>query len=233
MKTSYEAYVRPEGLVGSLLTRKRKRLAQARQSLQQLVDRFSPGIHLDAEISDEQEFNAYAITINGSRSIVVTTGLMRLLAVEGLHFVVAHEVAHHLLNHSTTTRITFELADQACDFIENSSLASKLSLPDFITDSAISSVARITANAGLNFQSRSMEFEADTKAIELLKSRNMALSGSLEVFEIISSLEGKKGAFDQIQTNLFGTHPLTPDRIENIKFLLAKERSVNITKRGL
>lgn len=197
-------------------------MAQATEMLQHLVDRFSPDMRLNAEISDETEFNAYAITANNSRSIVVTTGLMRLVGVDGLNFVVAHEVAHHLLDHSTTKRITFDLVDQACDFIEDSSLASKLPLPSLITDSVISSAARITAIAGLKFQSRSMELEADTKAIELLKSRNMPLAGSLEVFSIISSLEGKQGAFDKIQTHLFGTHPLTPDRTENVKSLLAK-----------
>lgn len=191
-------------------------IAQAEEFLQLKINQFSEGLTIKAILDKSPEFNAYAIMQGEDRSIAVTTGALEMTNLDQLQFILAHEVAHHLCNHSTTSAIGGMLATTAVDFLGASDTLGAVGIHDASGSQIIKSALHGLALAGIQYQSRAQEFEADARALEMLRANGVDTSSASSVFQMLLYLEGSSGPFDRIQQQLFGSHPLTSERLERV-----------------
>jgi len=155
-------------------------------------------------ILNSEEVNAFS-TPGGH--IFVTLGLIRLAKDAGsedaLAGVIAHEVAHIQLQHGIkaiqTDRLTKALIITAVTGI---GAATGMDFND-ITNVFIDTVGDIFNNVVNDKYSRQQEFEADTKALSLLKDAGYNQSGLMDMLNKLP--ENKFG----------GTHPTRAERIAN------------------
>lgn len=161
-------------------------------------------------ILDSNEINAFA-TSGGH--ILITRGLLKCAESEdSLAAVIAHEVSHVLLDHSIKGIETNKNVSKVTSFWGNFVESSEVVLGDKIAD-ILDSYTDLIDSAAVNVfekgYSQKQEFEADTKALQL-----MAVAG-YNPYAIIDMLEKIK----QNESNSKGmkNHPSAEKRIANIQ----------------
>ncbi|MBL7662265.1 M48 family metallopeptidase [bacterium] len=144
----------------------------------------------------EEQPNAFAFPGN---TIVVTSGLLKLVSTENaLAFVLGHEYGHFHHRHHLS----------GIGFALGASAALKLAGLDAVALAAFALPQKLIARKF----NRTQEQAADKISIDLVAKVYGGLNGATEFFE--------KMMADEIKSNelaLFSTHPVTNDRIEEIK----------------
>lgn len=179
-------------------------------------------------ILDTDEINAMA-TPGGH--IFISRGLIQNTNSEdSLASVIAHEIAHIQLKHSMgvirSTRITGAVVDTAkAGILAGISVAAlkgseDISDEDFkdlleITDKFATSTSAVVSTLVTSGFSKDQEFEADKKALFLMKDAGYDPSEMIEMLTLINEQDGEYG--------WGATHPKPKDRIKNVKSVLSKE----------
>lgn len=178
--------------------------------------------------ADNDAFNAYAREVQGENQIVLNIGLLNRVHSEAeLAFVVAHEIAHHMLAHfdddaGFTTGEAIGLILAASVLADDSDITT----PQQTSDIAESIVNMSSAVSRPSFN-RSQEAEADLIAIRLLETSGFDLSEGVGALTTMFAVNPSSSSF-------LSSHPANLDRIANYleyqnkegySALLARERS--------
>lgn len=159
-------------------------------------------------IDNDKVINAFAAP---GGFIYVYTGLLKFIDNEAtLAGIIGHEIGHVENRHSTermTTAYGAQLLTQAAMGENN--------------DKTAEMAANLFTGLGLLKNSRDDEYEADATSFKLLRSTGKWYPGAIKLFfyKIAGSTSG--GVGDSFKT-LLSTHPLGPDRVEELDKLLKK-----------
>lgn len=170
------------------------------------------GYHV--KLLDSDEINAYATS---SGIIFITRGLYDAVTTEDeLAAVIAHELAHIMLRHSTKairssrwTEVTTAITEPVTsDFMRNTTkfIPSSINLADKLDGM----VSDITSELIIKGYSKVQEFEADRKAVQLLADAGYSPEAMISMLEILVLYQKKS------QGGFFSTHPDPQDRIDNV-----------------
>ncbi|MDR2792262.1 MAG: M48 family metalloprotease [Treponema sp.] len=165
-----------------------------------------------AAILDTDEINGFA-TSGGH--IFITRGLLNAADSEdALAAVLAHELAHILLQHSIKSikdsRFTTALQQVAGIAAEAVGLDELTKIFDESIREAVNSVL----DKGY---SREQEYEADATAISLLAAAGYTPSSILEMLEKLKAQGAGKPSFPSIGSVLNSTHPSPNDRLAEVR----------------
>jgi predicted Zn-dependent protease len=148
--------------------------------------------------------NAFAVP---GGYIGINRGLInRAQTQHQLASVIAHEIAHVRLRHG------LDMMEKGRDLSNAAILATLAGLLLGTVDSQVGAAVALGGAAGsqqsmINF-TRENEYEADRFGIELMKNAGFDPQGTVEFFEIITSLTGGTGGIEYLRT-----HPLGSNRI--------------------
>jgi predicted Zn-dependent protease len=168
-------------------------------------------------IRDDETINAFCVP---GGYVYVYTGLMKFIDDEAtLAGIIAHEIAHAEKRHSTR-RITGQLALQ---------LGAAIAVELLLGDNAetwqkivVPLLANLLVTGVALYNSREDEYEADEYSFKYLSSTEY-YPGAIKGFFIkINDKKSKDSGFEKFVNRLFSTHPLPPDRLENMDKLLQK-----------
>ena len=167
------------------------------------------GYHV--KLLDTDEINAYATS---SGIIFITRGLYEVVESEDqLAAVIAHEVGHILLKHSTSiikssrwTDATTATTSAVLVSLSDNEKKMKLSTA---MGGMIEDVSSVLITKGY---SKTQEYDADTKALSLLAEAGYNPNALIQMLEILDSLEGNNN------TGMFQTHPSPRNRIKNANY---------------
>ncbi|MDR2782427.1 MAG: M48 family metalloprotease [Treponema sp.] len=169
-----------------------------------------------AAILDTDEINGFS-TSGGH--IFITRGLLNAADSEdALAAVLAHELAHILLQHSIksikNSRFTGALQQVAGIAAESMGL-------DQLTQIFDESVREAVNNALDKGYSREQEYEADAEAVSLLAAAGYTPSSIVGMLESIKAHSGGEKAFPSVESALKSTHPSPDDRLQEVRKKLA------------
>ena len=185
------------------------------QYLEQLLTSLQPSSlqsrpPLTIHLVDEPAVNA-AILPGGH--VLIMTGLLEAVESENeLAFVLAHEMGHF------EARDPLRALGRSLVFL---SLASALG-PGSSSSNGASALITMTGNLNQLHYSRKQESAADRYALSLIVQKYQHGGHSLNFFERLQEQEAALGPLIY-QPELLSTHPLTQNRIDNLK-LLAREQ---------
>ncbi|MDR0374858.1 MAG: M48 family metalloprotease [Treponema sp.] len=168
-----------------------------------------------AAILDTDEINGFS-TSGGH--IFITRGLLDVADSEdALAAVLAHELAHILLQHSVksikNSRFTSAIQQVA-------GIAAEAAGLDELTRIFDESIREAVSNALDKGYSREQEYEADEAAVSLLAAAGYTPSsivGMLESIKANAAQSGGKAAYPSVGSVLQSTHPSPDDRLQEIK----------------
>ena len=165
------------------------------------------GYTLDFHIARDEDLNAFALP--GGIIVVNTATILKAPRLDVLLGVLAHEISHVTLQHSTRQIITVFGLYFVVDFIFGNV---------FGTIAAVSQGATYLLQQGF---SRESEREADETGLELLQKARIAPQGMVDFFVLIrdhyANIDaGPLGALDS-SLNFLSTHPDTDSRIEYLR----------------
>ncbi len=162
------------------------------------------------KIVSSEEVNAFAIP---GGHVYVNVGLLRISETESeLAGVIAHEIGHVVERHGMkqlTKQMGMVMISQLI-FGED---------PDKIQEI----ISQITLSGVLMKYSRDAEREADRNAVEITYAAELNPSGIVKFFDKLQRQKDQKDS--QISTQiqkLISSHPLTSERISNVKKLISK-----------
>lgn len=169
-------------------------------------------------ILDSDEINAMA-TPGGH--ILVTRGLIECTDSEdALAAVLAHEIAHIQLKHSISA-IKSSRATTAIVTTANAAITSRTAgygeEVDRLTDGLSDAVSDIVGSLIETGFSKTQEFSADAKALELMADSGYDANCMLDMLELI-----KQNSYDK-HSGFSRTHPSPDARIDNVKKLLKRK----------
>jgi len=155
---------------------------------------------------NDEAVNAFAIP---GGYCYVNLGLFRQSETEAeLISVLAHEINHVVHRHSMKRLSQMQLAGLVTDIL----------LGDAGT--AANTVANLFTTMGLLNYSREAEREADRDGLYTMYNAGYDPRGMVEMFEKLKA--GREGPEPGGWQNLFSTHPMTDERIDNAKKLIAQ-----------
>ncbi len=173
--------------------------------LQDLADKISKTQNLPEEMkitvyySDDDTVNAYA-TLGGN--VIFFKGLLEKLPNENaLSMVMAHEIAHIKHRHPIRSLGSGVVVGLVVSILNSS-----------IGDDLIGQFIGTTGNLTSFKFSREHETEADSTAIDSVKTIYGHLDGANELFLIFKDLEG-----ENLQPEFLSTHPATDSRLTHIQ----------------
>jgi len=179
--------------------------ASIESTLQQLADRLSAemdlaeGVRITLHYVDDEKVNALA-TIGGN--IFMYRGLLeRLQSEEGLAMVLAHEIAHVKHRDVLAALGSGVLVSLASSFV----LGDAGGVGDLL--------GHETLLAMLNF-SRAKEKRADLDALRAVVRLYGHGGGATDLFKVFKTMEREAGG--ERKTDLFTSHPLTPNRLKDL-----------------
>lgn len=174
------------------------------------------GYHV--KILDSEEINAFS-TSGGH--IFVTKGLIRCIDSEdALAAVIAHEIAHIQLKHSTSTIKASRWTDA-----EKAATNAVLSLSDRqdLADVMNDSVGEIVNQLILNGYSKEQEFQADEYALGLMAETGY---NPEETISLLNILKDNCDASGNTKIALLKTHPEPEARIEKASEIILKNSNL-------
>jgi len=195
--------------------------SQIQSSLAERARALAPGYPVALKYVSEPVFNAFAYCDqNGTKCVAIYQGLLSKFGDDSgaIDFVIAHEISHHKHNHMVVQSIVNMLSDAAYDgirpvgFFESLGLAAPGSTPPDL----FSVVVKGLMDAGTQWISRKDEFEADKSAVEMMKRSNVDPTGAVRALQRIMIEEGSPGLFQALHQRIFGSHPLTQERIDKV-----------------
>ena len=162
------------------------------------------------------ELNAFAYRdLSGKKYIAITTKTLKSVSTKELHFIVAHELAHHLKNHFIVKVISET-------FTQGSGLLLKL----FRALNLKNIILMIGINILKNALYRKQEYEADELAFKLLYSAGLDPRGGITFLKrMAEKLERSKGKLYKTINLLIGTHPLCKDRVVKLEKLMTNYKN--------
>lgn len=187
----------PDALVDSFLNQKGRKLVEVckRRDIQ----------YSFALVNDEV-VNAFAIP---GGFCYVNLGLFRNSDTEAeLISVLAHEINHVTNRHSMKRLSQMQLAGIATDIL----------LPN--SGSVATTAANLFTSVGLLSYSRDAEREADYDGLVTMYEAGYNPQGMVDMFRKLK--ESRNGPEPSRWENLFSTHPITDERIEKARALIAK-----------
>ena len=167
-------------------------------------------------IDDDNTINAFCVP---GGYVYVYTGLMKFIDDEAtLAGIIAHEIAHAEKRHSTR-RVVSQLGIQlgvgyAAEMLLGKDAAAW-------QQTVVPLLGDMLASGLVMYNSREDEYEADEYSFKYLKSTEYYPGAIKGFFEKVSDNSSTSG-FEATVTKLFSTHPLPPDRLDNIDQLLKK-----------
>ncbi|MFN8298656.1 MAG: M48 family metallopeptidase [Chitinophagales bacterium] len=170
-----------------------------------IANRFLNNLHFKSEypvsitIINDSTVNAFALP--GGRIVVYAGILHKMNSASQLAALLSHEYSHVVLKHST--RSLFR------------ALSSYIMVSLFLGD-ATGVAAVVVQNADQLKQlsySREFESDADKNGLQLLAEQHINPQGMISLFEALQKEEKQHGEFP----GFLSTHPLTADRIAEIK----------------
>ena len=176
-------------------------LKQTTLVLRRLVDPATSPYELRLTIVDSNQFNAYALP--GGQIVVFRSLLQTTKSPEELASVLAHEIQHILLRHTTQS------------LLRDLSLAALIGavLGD-VTGLGALSIQTVHTLSTLHYN-RDMEEQADTEGMRLLQRAHINPQGMIHFFETLQNREEPSGI-----PAYLSTHPRTEERIARLKTLL-------------
>lgn len=181
--------------------------------LNDVASRLTPGMELDEGVSidvhynEDNVFNAFA-TIGGN--LVFYRALLEALPNENaLAMVMAHEIAH--VNHRDPVA---SLGGGVAAVVATSFVLGSSGMAENFLKSTYSV-------AGTQF-TRSMESAADEAALQAVNSLYGHVQGADSLFEVLEAAGGNDQLVPDWLERFTVTHPMTDDRIDNIRSLAAK-----------
>ena len=185
------------------------------QNILRLLEQNAPGdnpYNLKIYILPTKQINALALP---GGNIIIFDGLLKVAdSPEELAGVLAHEVQHIFLKHSTQGILR--------NFASGMLLALFMGDTNVVLDGILNMTDQLNS-LGLN---RKMEFEADAKGMELMLNAKINPQGMLTIFEKLLKKElkqqkGKEDNSSSANTNkLFSylsTHPLAENRLAKLE----------------
>ena len=173
--------------------------------LQDLADKISKTQNLPEEMkitvhySEDETVNAYA-TLGGN--VIFFKGLLEKLPNENaLSMVMAHEIAHIKHRHPIRSLGSGVVVGMVVSILNSS-----------IGDDIIGQFIGTTGNLTSFKFSREHETEADSTAIDSVKTLYGHLDGANELFLIFKNLKG-----ENLQPEFLSTHPATVSRLDHIQ----------------
>jgi len=207
-----------ERMLGELVytgIRSERKIIEDEELTKELTDLVAPltevvansGYTLDFHIARDEDLNAFALP--GGIIVVNTATILKAPRLDVLLGVLAHEISHVTLQHSTRQIITVFGLYFVVDFIFGNV---------FGTIAAVSQGATYLLQQGF---SRESEREADEAGLELLQKARISPQGMVDFFVLIrdhyAAIDaGPLGALDG-SLNFLSTHPDTDSRIEYLK----------------
>lgn len=182
----------------ALLQRVAGRLTQAAQPF--CVERLKRACSFRIDLMEAREANAFA---TGSNQIVVTTGMMRLLATEDeLAAVVAHEMAHHIAQHIAEGTLRTQ-AGAVAGALAGAAVSNAIGM-----DLGLSRLgAEAGARAGRLSYSKADEREADYLGAWIMARAGFDLDRGGALWAKLTQLSGKG------TTSILDSHPAGPERL--------------------
>jgi predicted Zn-dependent protease len=167
---------------------------------------FKTDYQLEIVVVKNSDVNAFALP--GGKIVVYDEILKRIKTPEELAALLAHEAAHIEYKHSLKSI--------------SRSLAGYLFISLLLNDiNGISTVLIDNANALHNLSySRSLETDADLRALETLKENQISQQGMVALFKTLSSKQ------DLSHLKFLSTHPLTAERIKYTTQIASKQKGV-------
>ena len=175
---------------------------------------------LHIKLIEEKALGAFVMSYGEEATVVVSTGLYKLLNKEELRFVMAHEFSHFYLNHHKT-RLLMAVFALLIFFVITSFLIVKFIKKDedrgefflFLKFFPIMLLIALLLSLYPLYHCRTQEFEADEYAVKITESKEFAVS----TFEKCS----KSGSYYESGSSItiFEMHPPLKARVERIKKL--------------
>jgi len=173
------------------------------------------------QILDSAEVNAFS---GPGGFILITKGLVKLTRNEAeLAAVVAHEIGHVALEHGVKAiqkdRQTGALVGIGADI-------GKTYGPDQVKDATVAfegSVTDLTKNVVDKGYSRDTEFEADSRAVMVLRRTGYSPKALLAMLQELKAMPQGSGL------SIAKTHPAPQDRIDQVGKLIASDGPVKVT----
>lgn len=168
---------------------------------------FKTDYPIEITVVKEDQINAFALP--GGHIVVFDKIISKMKTKEELAALLAHEVAHVHYRHSLKSI--------------SRSLSGYLLISLIFNDiNGITAVLADNSNMLLNLNySRSLEKDADEKAVGILQSNRLDLKGFTDLFTLLKSESN-----DSKTINLLSTHPLTDDRIIYAKDVAVHQKGI-------
>jgi predicted Zn-dependent protease len=162
-------------------------------------------IEYNFAVVKDETINAFAIP---GGYCYINVGLFRKSRTEAeLISVISHEISHVVHQHSMKRLSQANLAGALTEtLLGNKGTAANLA-------------ANLFTNSGMLFYSREAEREADRDGLLSMYEAGYDPQGMVEMFEML--MDGRKSE-PSAWANLFSTHPMTNERIENARALIAQ-----------
>jgi len=179
-------------------------------------------------ILNDNEINAFAAPF---KYVYVTTGLLNFINnKDELAGVLAHEIGHIVARHGVKQYRNEVLAERGLTLAQIALIFSGLPFPDLIgigtTYGAIGALQKLT---------RGFESQADFLGTVYMYKAGFDPNGILSFLQRLWEEKEKKRKSDIVEA-FFRSHPQTPERIENVKKILAainfKNQEKPIEKKG-
>jgi Zn-dependent protease with chaperone function len=174
----------------------------------ELSPRFNPGMtpYVDAFAAKDSEGINY----------VLLNPVAACLPVNEMMFIVAHEIGHHELGHTKPS-----LLNKVSNFFLSGEggLASGIGAGVAVIAGAPIALALAGAATALAINSdrnKDMEHDADEYAVELLLHLEEDTGGAIQFFERVASMEEETSLVEDFEDTIFGSHPSSLERIENL-----------------
>ncbi|MCF0059074.1 M48 family metallopeptidase [Dyadobacter sp. CY356] len=168
---------------------------------------FKTDYPVEITVVKEDKMNAFALP--GGHIIIFDNIISNMKTKEELAAVLAHEVAHVHYRHALKS--------------VSRSLSGYLLVSLIFNDiNGITAVLADNSNMLLNLNySRSLEKDADEKAVRILQANGLDLKGFADLFKLLKSESN-----DSRTLNLLSTHPLTDDRIRYAKDAALRQKGI-------
>lgn len=182
------------------------------EELSSLVNTFAKEINfnttypIEITVVRKNEINAFALP--GGKIVVYDAILKKMKSADELAALLSHEVAHIEYKHSLKS-----ISRTLSGYIFISLIFNDIN--------GITTTLVDNANTLNNLSySRTLETDADHRALNTLKANNLSQQGMVDLFETLNS----KHDFSYLK--FLSTHPLTTDRIKHAKTIAQKQKLV-------